>query len=157
MDKLFTFGYYILIAGILIIAILLGASMFPIPGNFDVKIVLSGSMEPAIPTGSLVVIKPSDTYHVGDVITFGGSLKNNVPTTHRIVKVRAESGEKVFITKGDANAHEDSKEVREKDIVGKVVLLKFKSNSTTLFGVQSKIASRCTIFQDNQKMDFVKF
>ena len=121
MKKILTIGYYILIAGILFVAVLLGASLVPGVVSYDFKIVLSGSMEPQIETGSLVVIAKADTYNIGDIITFGGNIKTDIPTTHRIIKVRAQSGEKIYTTQGDANAHEDTKEVREKDIVGKVV------------------------------------
>ena len=119
MKKLLTIGYYVLIAGILLVSLLFISTLFKIPGNFSAKIVLSGSMEPAIMTGSLVVIKPLSDYNVGDIITFGG--KTSVPTTHRIVKVRVESGEKVFTTKGDANGSQDSKEISQKDVIGKVL------------------------------------
>ena len=122
MKKLLTAGYYMLVAGILCIAMFLGATLIPGVGNYDFKIVLSGSMEPEILTGSLVFIVPSDTYYVSDIVTFGGSGKTDIPTTHRIVKVRVQSGVKMFTTQGDANAYEDTKEVQEKNILGKVVL-----------------------------------
>ena len=122
MKKILTIGYYILIAGILIVALLLVVSPFSLLGDFKAKIVLSGSMEPAITTGSLVIIHPTETYYVGDVVTFGGGAKTDIPTTHRIIKVRAESGGKIYTTKGDANTHEDTKEVRNDNVIGKVVI-----------------------------------
>ncbi len=48
-------------------------SMFPIPGNYKLLIVQSGSMEPNIHTGSVVVVKPAENYKAGDVITFSGT------------------------------------------------------------------------------------
>jgi len=105
---------------LLCIALLLVVSVFPIPGNIEVLTVLSGSMEPAIHTGSVVVIKPVSSYTVGDVITFGARTKTDVPTTHRIVKTRVEEGDMVFTTKGDANNSADNQEVIEKDVIGKV-------------------------------------
>lgn len=98
------------------------ASMLPIPGNVEIKIVKSGSMEPAIPIGSLVVAKPVDVYRIGDVITFGADTATQIPTTHRIVGVRDAQGSTFYATKGDANEEADSKEVREGEIIGKVVL-----------------------------------
>ncbi|NOY35742.1 MAG: signal peptidase I [bacterium] len=121
MNRLFKTAYYILIAGIASVAILLAVSVFPIPGNYEVKIVLSGSMEPAIKTGSVVVIKPSDNYKIGDIITFGKDTKKDIPTTHRIIEARAVEGKMLYKTKGDANKSPDTKEVREKEIVGKEV------------------------------------
>jgi len=120
-SKLFKAIYYILIAGILAIALLLVVSIFPITGNFNTKIVLSGSMEPAIHIGSVVVIKPSEDYKIGDIITFGKDTKTDVPTTHRIIEMRAEAGKMIFQTKGDANENADAREVKESEVIGKVL------------------------------------
>lgn len=85
------------------------------------KIVSSGSMEPAIKVGSIVIIKPQSEYGVGDTITFGGRRKNEIPTTHRIVASRVSNGEILFATKGDANESVDPAEIKESDVVGKVL------------------------------------
>jgi len=121
INKFFKTIYYVLIAGIVAVAILLIVSMFPITGNYQVKVVLSGSMEPAIHTGSVVIIKPESNYEVGDIITFGKDTKTDIPTTHRIIKQRAESGKMLYTVKGDANEDPDSREVREDEIIGKVL------------------------------------
>lgn len=113
--------YYALIAGIAAVAVLLVVSIFPITGNYQVKVVLSGSMEPAIKTGSIVVIKPKDSYRVDDIITFGKDTKIEVPTTHRIISDRVENGMFVYTTKGDANEDTDFREVRESDVNGRVL------------------------------------
>ena len=122
MKKFSKIGYCLVIAFLVIITGLLFFSMLPITGNFEIKTVLSGSMEPAIKVGSVVVIKPVDVYEIGDVITFGKDTKADIPTTHRIESVRVESGKYVFVTRGDANEDRDAKEVVERDIVGKVFL-----------------------------------
>jgi signal peptidase I len=122
MKKLYTAGYYLFIAALVSVGVLLIITLFPIPGNYEIKIVLSGSMEPALKTGSIVVVKPVDVYEIGDVITFGKDTKRDVPTTHRIVEARFESGKARFITKGDANDNVDGKEVREDEVIGKVLL-----------------------------------
>ncbi len=121
-NKFLKATYYILILVIAAIAIILVFSAFPVPGNFETKIVLSGSMEPAIKTGSIVVIKPADVYKVDDVITFGKDTKTEVPTTHRIISIKEEKGASVYTTKGDANENADSGEVRESEVIGKVLL-----------------------------------
>jgi signal peptidase len=113
--------YYIFLGCIVIVAILLLVSVFPVTGNIKVLTVLSGSMEPAIHTGSVVVIKPMVNYKVGDVITFGPNTKIQIPTTHRIVEIRAQEGQTIYKTRGDANNAEDMKEVLAKDVIGKVV------------------------------------
>lgn len=120
MQILLKIGYYAIVAVIVAIALLLIVSMFPITGNIRLKVVLSGSMEPAIPVGALVVIKPSSNYQSGDIITFGKDTKTDIPTTHRVVDVRTVSGNYVYMTKGDANEEADRREVQESEVIGKV-------------------------------------
>jgi signal peptidase len=112
--------YYIFLSAVVLIALLLVISTFPISGNIKVLTVLSGSMEPAIHMGSVVIVKPTTDYKIGDTITFGLNTKTQIPTTHRIAEVRVQDGQTVYKTKGDANNAEDSKEILTKDIIGKV-------------------------------------
>lgn len=114
-------GNALLITFMIVIGGLLIFSMIPIEGNFQIKIVLSGSMEPLIKTGSVVVIKPQDRYEIDDVITFGKDDRENVPTTHRIIETHVVSGVTKFVTKGDANDDKDVREITEREIVGKVL------------------------------------
>jgi len=69
--EIFKTIYYIFIAFISIIALLLIISIFPVTGNIKFMIVQSGSMQPAIKMGSVVMVKPVADYKIGDVITFG--------------------------------------------------------------------------------------
>jgi signal peptidase len=119
--KFFKAFYYIFIVCVALVAVLLLISAFPIAGNFKVLVVLSGSMEPAIKTGSAMVIKPAADYKIGDIITFGPMSKKRTPTTHRIVGIKAEGGNRLYITKGDANNAPDIKEIAENEIIGKVL------------------------------------
>jgi len=69
-------------------------------------VVLSGSMEPAIPTGALIYVRATDPYRVkeGDPITF--HLNQGGPVaTHRVIEIDATN--RYFITKGDANNSPD--------------------------------------------------
>ena len=91
--------------------------------GFQVYGVLTGSMEPTYPVGSLIYVKDVDarTLRVNDVITF--SLSPNVVATHRIVElVPDETNPTVtlFRTKGDANNDVDQSLVAERNIIGKV-------------------------------------
>src|SRR3990167_10268699 len=126
MKKLGKYGYYILLGALIFVALVVVASAFPIKGNIQIKVVESGSMEPAIKTGSVVLIKPSSIYKIGDVITFEGNFKDakgqKVPTTHRIIEMRVDRGNPVYITKGDANEEPDSKEIPQSQVIGKVYL-----------------------------------
>ncbi len=122
LKALFKFIYYLFVAGIIGVALLLVASMFPIPGNVQIKVVLSGSMEPAIHVGSVIVIKPVESYAVGDIVTYGKDTKTDIPTTHRIIDERVEGDETFFKTQGDANDDPDIKELKDSAIIGKVLL-----------------------------------
>jgi signal peptidase I len=123
MKTIYTAIYTCFIILLLAVAALFLATLLPIPGNIKVKIVESGSMEPTILTGSVVIIKPQVHYTVGDIVTFGEDSKAHVPTTHRIREIRAGTspGESVMITKGDANEEPDSGETPLSKIVGKVL------------------------------------
>jgi signal peptidase I len=122
MKKIFKVIYHIVFGIIIFFALLLIISIFPITGNIKMMAVLSGSMEPEIHTGSIVIIKPISNYKIGDVITFGKNTKTEIPTTHRIVEARAETGLMVYKTKGDANNSNDSSEVKQKEVIGKVYI-----------------------------------
>lgn len=121
IKKLIKIPYYLLIAGVVSVGLLLLATLMPIPGNFRIKIVRSGSMEPYIRTGGIVLIRPASFYKVGDVVTFGPDTKTQIPTTHRIVEEKKEGTTKTFITKGDANDAVDPSLVYPKDIGGRVI------------------------------------
>lgn len=114
--------YYIVVAFIVLVALLLIISVLPITGNYKVMTVISGSMEPTIKTGSVVTVKPIDNYKIGDIITFGPYSKTKAPTTHRIYEIKVVGGQPVYITKGDANNAPDTREIQKKDIIGKVLL-----------------------------------
>ena len=86
--------------------------------GYEIFNVVSGSMSPAIPMGSVVyteTVAPEDIAE-GDVIAFqsGESI-----ITHRVVQNRVLSGE--YVTKGDANPTEDISTVPYAALVGRVV------------------------------------
>ena len=92
-------------------------------------VVISGSMEPAIPVGSMVYSKEADpkTLETGDVIVFyssnapqGGTGAGEViPVTHRVVLNDTIAGE--ITTKGDANEQNDISKVTYLNVEGKVI------------------------------------
>lgn len=129
MKIFFKIIYYLFLTGIALVALALLFSRLPIPGNYKILSVLSGSMEPEIKVGSMVVIKPlgpstgsgQADYKVGDVITFGQLSKTQVPTTHRILEIKNSGSQLTYLTKGDANNAADTKEVAGREILGKVL------------------------------------
>jgi signal peptidase len=81
--------------------------------------VYTGSMEPAIPVGSVVVIKPVDTetLKIGDIICFRLSESATTTVTHRIINITNEG----FTTKGDANEDPDQWIVKKENVIGKAI------------------------------------
>ena len=87
--------------------------------GYELKTVLSGSMEPGIMTGSIVAIKPVEkvkTFHKGDVITFISEDEKLI--THRIFKVKGSGKSVQYITKGDNNEGPDTDPVLPQNIKG---------------------------------------
>lgn len=61
---------WIIIIGIAVLGVYVISSNFNILGNYRPYLVQSGSMEPSIMTGDIVVIQSRNTYVINDVITF---------------------------------------------------------------------------------------
>lgn len=101
------------------LGILIAASLLPIKNNYRILAVMSGSMEPTIGTGALIIIKPAGEYKENDIVTFKSGNKKSDYTTHRINKVEIKDGETLFYTKGDANATDDSGQITKEKIIGK--------------------------------------
>ena len=83
----------------------------------------TGSMRPAIPPGSLVLVHrvPISSLKVGDVITYINPLNPRTTLSHRIVNKYLVGGKvPAFVTKGDANKTNDIP-ITEGSVEGKVV------------------------------------
>ena len=82
-------------------------------------IVLSGSMEPTILTGDLVLTKEiaAETIAKNDIITF--KIDKDTVVTHRVTEVVNEDGALSFLTKGDANTGSDASVVKPENLEGK--------------------------------------
>ncbi len=77
--------------------------------------ILSGSMEPTLYTGDLVLVSTKETeIQRDDMIAFrmGGNI-----VVHRVIEVR--EGEQ-YVTKGDANQQADLDSVEKDQVIGKV-------------------------------------
>ena len=94
-------------------------TLVPKVAGYSEYVVVTGSMEPAVPVGSLVFVKEADpkSLEEGDIISYsrGGS---GAVITHRVVKNDTENGE--IITKGDSNEAEDLEPVKYDFVLGKV-------------------------------------
>ena len=93
-----------------LILLLAGPRVLP----FKTYAVMSGSMEPTIHVGSLVVLGPVDStdLRVGDVITFDPPGYGSELVTHRIYSVEQGPDGPVFQTKGDANGTPDAWQIQ---------------------------------------------
>lgn len=110
---------------LLIVAVILVCSLLLLPGFFGYHMyhVLSGSMEPEMPVGSLIYVRESapEDVEADDVIAFYGSLEDSGVITHRVVKNNVVSG--TFRTKGDANEEADPLPIPYENYIGEVALI----------------------------------
>ncbi len=105
----------VIVAIVVIFAILLvGVRLFGI----KTYSVISGSMEPEYPVGSLIYVKEAapEEIQVGDVITF--VLPNETPATHRVIGLDPDNQQ--FLTQGDANDTPDAP-VHFRNLIGKPI------------------------------------
>ncbi|HWC12726.1 MAG TPA: signal peptidase I [Acidimicrobiales bacterium] len=77
----------------------------PRTGLYQTVTVLTGSMAPNIPEGSIVVITPLQPrqVRVGDVLTYSIPVEDQRVVTHRVVEVLEGDEHPVVRTQGDAN------------------------------------------------------
>lgn len=109
----------------LIVSVLLLVFSFKSPfRSLYIYKVMSGSMEPAIHTGSIVITEVANPSQlkVGDVISYTMKNDETVTVTHRLVSVSRKSGSYIFRTKGDANKTADLDDISQNRLKGKVIL-----------------------------------
>ncbi|NIA11854.1 MAG: signal peptidase I, partial [Nitrospiraceae bacterium] len=97
-----------------------------ITGTLQFLIVLSGSMNPLMQPGDMVVVRtmPPEDVRVGDVITFHDPAgTENVIVTHRAIGIEEEDGIINIHTKGDANEDADPFTVTSNDVIGEMVFV----------------------------------
>ena len=108
-------------AAILFLILIATGSLFTIISPFfgwRSEVVISGSMEPALQTGSVVVVQPVGPEYIrtGDIMMYSSPDKKSL-TTHRVVKIESEPNLR-FITKGDANNNPDIMPIEPDHVVG---------------------------------------
>ena len=102
----------IILLGLILFGILNKNKPFPVCGYYFFT-VLTGSMEDTLHVGDNIIVKKSNEYKVGDIITY--KLEKSY-ITHRITKIDGD----MITTKGDANNTEDIPFSKDK-ILGKLV------------------------------------
>ena len=112
--------------------------------GFSVLHITTGSMEDEIMENSYVLIQKckADDVVEGDIITFFSPDPSiyGMLNTHRVVSVKEENGERVFITKGDANLTEDTYPVPAERLVGRYV-----TNLTLITSLTSFFQTRASL------------
>jgi signal peptidase len=109
-----------LLLGLVLVAI--AATALPAVWGWHTYVVLSGSMAPTIPMGSLVVTRPVALGEVqlADVISFARRDAPDMVITHRVVAKLQRGSELQLSTQGDANNTADSWTVGAADRVERV-------------------------------------
>lgn len=121
---------YSIIKDIAIIVIGVVLIWFAVKVVFNVDnpfyVVSSGSMIPVLNVGDILIVKDGNTFNslkVGDVIVFNRPQGGDRVIVHRIIEISDRFGEKVMVTKGDANdgiIPGTDFPIREKDYIGTV-------------------------------------
>lgn len=107
-----------------IAAVVAVTGSFALPGGYRFYSVLTGSMEPVLSPGSLLLAKRvADTANVavGDVVSFQQPGRPDMIITHRVAAIESVGGATFFKTKGDANPTEDPWRLSYGHLVGAVV------------------------------------
>lgn len=131
-------------AFILMTVVMTKPGQVPDVAGYSILRVLTGSMEPEIPTNSIILIRksnPSDV-RVGDVISFYSAdpaLRGSV-NTHRVIEIEQENQRTVFVTKGDANMIKDEYPPTDLDLIGIVI------GTSYYFGVAIQLLSNPLVF-----------
>jgi len=110
-------------AAVLVLVAALAALVIVIPAVFGATAltVLTSSMAPDYPPGSLIVTKPTpvDDIRVGDVITYQIESGKPAVISHRVItRSISTDGDTTFVTKGDNNAVADTDPVRAVQVKG---------------------------------------
>jgi signal peptidase len=104
-----------LTVGLLTVA-LAAAVIYLAVSPLQAKIIMTGSMKPHMPPGTIVLVQPQHAYHKGEVISFTNPFGHTV--THRLVGVQADGR---LVTKGDANDAADGWRISPTAVQGQVV------------------------------------
>lgn len=106
-----------------LIALIILAIWFAI-GIFPIKpvAIASGSMEKTINVGDIAIIKKCNANDLiaGDIVQY---KMEGFTVVHRVIEKKQKNGKFYFITKGDNNPTADSKEVKEEQIIGKLIFV----------------------------------
>ena len=130
------FGIVIVAISILLVAfVLIGPRL-----GWETHSVLSGSMEPALKVGGVIITRPEkiQNIEVNDIITFDVSAGYKI--THRVVDIKMLEGKAWFQTKGDANQAPDPNLVSSEEGIMRKVVFHFPYLGFVAVFMQKKLA-----------------
>jgi signal peptidase I len=115
---------FCVLLGALVLFLVALFSVLPMFFGSRTLVILSGSMEPTIPTGGMVLAQPvpSRSLEIGDIIVFSPGAESQIPIVHRIVNISERRGTRYYTTRGDANPNADVAEVALPATAWRVVL-----------------------------------
>lgn len=102
-----------------IVVFLCLAALLPMAVGWQPRAVISGSMEPAVATGSAIVTAPLEEDQAlayPSIISFEDA--SGATVTHRVVETDSTGDTPVYTTKGDANDVADSTPVAQDQVLG---------------------------------------
>lgn len=112
------------VAYTILLLLILAVTPFVLPKVIGIEPygILSNSMEPDYPVGSIVYVKSTQPENIvaGDVITFKQSVVSGSVATHRVVENKKT--ESTLVTKGDFNEAIDASPVAYERLIGKVII-----------------------------------
>ncbi|WIB76680.1 signal peptidase I [Curtobacterium sp. MCPF17_002] len=111
-------GLLVIVAGLAVVLIVVPKATGSTPLT-----VLTQSMDPTLPPGTLLVVRPTrvQDIRIGDVVTYQIESGQPAVISHRVVSVASSSdGTRTFVLKGDNNALADSSPVTAAQIRGVV-------------------------------------
>ena len=98
----------------------------PLVLGYGNAVIVSGSMEPKISVGDMIVVHKQNSYQKDDIITY--QVGDETPVTHRIKEV-TQNG---YITQGDSNNAADA-EITKGAVIGKVTMIIPQVGNVVLF------------------------
>lgn len=111
----YVFGGILLCIYLIIFIMEIAQSMGKPIFGYQFYYLASGSMEPTLHIGDKILVKATDNFEIGDVITFTEDGGQNY-TTHRVVSINDD----IVVTKGDANTGNDDP-IHLSNIMGKMI------------------------------------
>ncbi|MFX1367823.1 MAG: signal peptidase I [Promethearchaeota archaeon] len=111
---------------VLVVVITLGSYggfMVAMRTTSPLVVVTSESMVPTLEPGDLLVLqgRSQEQIQVGDIIVYQDSWYTDAPIVHRIVDIDIIDGVYHYITRGDANTHNDPGDRTIDEVIGVVV------------------------------------